>query len=210
MTVGIVDYGAGNFASVWNAFQQHGHKMSAITRPTELRNCSHIVLPGVGAFSSAMQQLDRLGMVEPLRDALEAGAVPFLGICVGMQVLATRGTEFTQTEGLGAIEGIVTRMDMGAGASTLALPHMGWNDVRPPKDTVLFRGIDSEDRSFYFLHSYALRSNSAAASFAHCDYGGSFIAALERGFLFGVQFHPEKSQRNGHRLIANFLEVGHG
>jgi glutamine amidotransferase len=127
-----------------------------------------------------------------------------------MQLLASRGTEFTPTEGLGLIEGTVTRIDIPAQAKDLTLPHMGWNDVQPPSESVLFRGMDAEDRSFYFLHSYALRSHPAVASFAYCNYGGPFIAALERGRLFGVQFHPEKSQRNGHQLISNFLEVSHG
>jgi glutamine amidotransferase len=208
--VGIIDYGAGNFASVWNAFEHHGRKMLAISKSAELCQCSHLVLPGVGAFSSAMEQLSGLGLVEPLRGLLEAGNVPFLGICVGMQLLARSGTEFTPTEGLGLIEGIVTRMDHEEGARRVPLPHMGWNDVKPPKNSVLFRGLDPEDQTFYFLHSYVLRSKSDEALFAYSDYGGPFIAALERGSLFGVQFHPEKSQRNGHRLIANFLEVPHG
>jgi len=157
-----------------------------------------------------MERLQGSGLVEPLRALLKAGEVPFLGICVGMQVLATRGTEFTLTDGLGIIDGTVARMEPSVGAARLTLPHMGWNDIQAPEGSVLFRGVSTEDPSFYFLHSYALRSTPGVASFAYCDYGGPFIAALERGRTFGVQFHPEKSQRNGHQLIANFLDVTRG
>jgi imidazole glycerol phosphate synthase glutamine amidotransferase subunit len=210
MTVGIINYGSGNFASVWNAFQQHGRTLLAVTKPEELTECTHIVLPGVGAFSAAMEKLDDLEMVEPLRELLKGGVVPFLGICVGMQVLATNGTEFTPTDGLKIIDGTVARMELAPDAAKLTLPHMGWNDVQAPEGSALFRGVSAEDPSFYFLHSYALRSAPGVASFAYCDYGGPFIAALERGRTFGVQFHPEKSQRNGHRLISNFLDVARG
>ena len=210
MTVGIIDYGAGNFASVWNAFQKHGRKLIAVTEAADLRQCSHVVLPGVGAFSSAMEQLAKTGLTAHLRELLLHGTTPFLGICVGMQVLGSRGTELTPSEGLGIVQGAVTKLELPNDAPALALPHMGWSDVAVAPGSVMFRGIDIGDPSFYFLHSYALQSTDGSALFSYCDYGRPFIAALEKGSVFGVQFHPEKSQRNGNRLIANFLDFTGG
>jgi glutamine amidotransferase len=127
-----------------------------------------------------------------------------------MQVLATRGTEFHLTHGFDVVHGVVTRLDVATEPKPLLLPHMGWNDVRPPSESVLFKGIDVDDPSFYFVLSFALQSNDAGALFSYCEYGKRFIAAAEKGCVFGVQFHPEKSQRNGHRLIANFLGFTNG
>lgn len=209
-TIGLIDYGAGNFSSVWNAFHEHDRELLAVTRPEQLAQCSHVVLPGVGAFSTAVQRLGGLGLLEPLRDLVRLGTTPLLGICVGMQLLARQGTEFEHTQGLGAIDGTVDRFDFANLAAGPPLPHMGWNDVVGPPDSVLLTGIDPQEPSFYFVHSYRLQSNDPSARFSYCSYGLRFIAAVEKGRIFGVQFHPEKSQRNGRRLIANFLEVPGG
>jgi glutamine amidotransferase len=207
MLIGLIDYGAGNFASVWNAFHAHGHPLCSVTTANDLRRCSHVVLPGVGAFSTAMERLSGMNLVEPLRVLLADGRTPFLGICVGMQILASRGVEFVPTEGLGTIPGEVLRLDDPPRAGGVQLPHIGWNDVRTPPDSILFHGIDPEDPTFYFVHSYSLRSTERTTSFSYSDHGGEFIAAVEHGRVFGVQFHPEKSQRNGKLLITNFLSV---
>ena len=208
--VGLIDYGSGNFTSVWNAFQKHGRALVAITQPSQLAQCSHVVLPGVGSFSMAVDCLTKMKLIEPIKELIVAGKTPFLGICVGMQLLATKGTEFHPTNGLNAVSGVVDRFDFQHLSEPLPLPHMGWNDVHTAGASVLFKGIDLQEPSFYFVHSYHLQSNDPTATFSYCSYGMRFIAAVEKNRIFGVQFHPEKSQRNGHRLIANFLEVTRG
>ena len=127
-----------------------------------------------------------------------------------MQILAAEGAEFEPTSGLGVVEGTVHRFDFSSLAAAPPLPHMGWNDVIAAPGSVLFKGIDPQEPSFYFVHSYHLQSDDPTARFSHCVYGGRFIAALEKSLVFGVQFHPEKSQRNGRQVIANFLRVNRG
>jgi glutamine amidotransferase len=208
--IGLIDYGSGNFTSVWNAFSQHGRELVAVTEHGQFRECSHLVLPGVGAFSTAIGRLQQMRLLDPLRELVQAGTTPFLGICVGMQILAAEGAEFEPTSGLGVVEGIVNRFDFSSLAAAPPLPHMGWNDVIAAPGSVLFKGIDPQEPSFYFVHSYHLQSDDPTARFSHCVYGGRFIAALEKSLVFGVQFHPEKSQRNGRQVIANFLGVNRG
>lgn len=210
MNIGIVDYGSGNFASVWNAFQQHQRPLSTVTTESDLTQCSHVVLPGVGAFSTAVSRLAELGLLEPLRSLILRGETPFLGICVGMQLLATQGTEFVRTRGFGAFSGTVERFDFSRSENPPVLPHMGWNEVDPAPASTLLRGMDPDDRTFYFLHSYRLVGEDNEACLSYCSYGERFIAVLEKGCVYGVQFHPEKSQRNGHLVISNFLGSGHG
>lgn len=205
--VGIVDYDSGNFSSVWSAFEKHNCSLQVVNQPEHFQDCTHLVLPGVGAFSTAMEKLQRLELIEPLRGLLQGGEIPFLGICVGMQILAENGEEFTQTAGLGAVTGSVSKFDFSPGIRALSLPHMGWNDVVPHSRSRLFKGLDPEDSSFYFVHSYRLKSDDLVSLFSYADYGGKFIAAFEKGNIFGVQFHPEKSQRNGYQLIDNFLKI---
>lgn len=205
--VGLIDYESGNFSSVWSAFEKHGCDLQLIQHPEHFRNCTHLVLPGVGAFSSAMEKLDRIGLIDPLCNVLREAQIPLLGICVGMQILAEGGEEFTHTVGLDAIAGTVKKFDLSASKQMLPLPHMGWNEVIPHPESRLFRNLDPEDPSFYFVHSYYLASSDDSAKFSYAEYGGNFIAAFEKGNVFGVQFHPEKSQRNGYQLISNFLRI---
>lgn len=207
---GLIDYGAGNFTSVWNAFAHYDAKLLAVTQPEQLTECHRLVLPGVGAFSSAIERLTTMDLLDPLRTLLREGNIPFLGICVGMQVLASEGTEFFPTAGLDVVAGVVDRFDFSHLVEPPRLPHMGWNDVEPAEGSALFAGIDPEEPSFYFVHSYRLLSSDPSARFSHVEYGGRFIAAVEKGNVFGVQFHPEKSQQNGHRVIANFLGINGG
>ena len=195
---------------MWNAFLPHGRELMSITQASQLELCTHVVLPGVGAFSTAVERLGSMGLLEPLRDLVRRGDMPFLGICVGMQLLAEKGTEFELTDGLRAVPGIVDRFDFRDQADAPRLPHMGWNDVIAAPDSLLLKGIDPQDPSFYFVHSYHLQSDDPAARFSYASYGKPFIAAVEKDRVFGVQFHPEKSQRNGRQLIANFLEVQRG
>ena len=181
--------------------------MVVVTSADQLSGCSHLVLPGVGAFSSAVKRLREMELFESLRQHLVALDRPFLGICVGMQLLAEGGTEHVETQGLGITDGRVERFDFTGLEHSPRLPHMGWNDVDFPENSVLFRGVDREERSFYFVHSYHLLSKAEDACFTYCEHGYRFIAAIEQGSVFGVQFHPEKSQHNGNRVIANFLNI---
>lgn len=198
----LVNYGSGNFGSVLQAFRHLGVTVFEAATPKDLERADRIVLPGVGAFGAVMERLEATGFAAALkREALER-AKPLLGICVGMQVLADFGTEFGRHAGLGLVPGQVTRMD-GAEEAGLPVPQIGWNEVDALPDTQLFRGMDPCP-SFYFVHSYHFEPANPAHRIATCDYGGAVTAAIRRERIFGVQFHPEKSQEDGLRLLANF------
>lgn len=190
--------------SVLNAFRVLDCQVKVSRDPLDIESASHVVLPGVGAFEHCARALSSLGFLGPLqREVLEKGK-PFLGICVGLQVLARFGMEFGRHEGLGWIEGVTERLD--SGQSNLRLPHMGWNEVDIRTSEPLFRGID-EGTAFYFVHSYHLLAEDQAAISSTCDYGQTVTASIQKDNLFGVQFHPEKSQSAGIRLLRNFVEV---
>lgn len=201
--IGIIDYGSGNFGSVWNAHRYLGLEAEAVTHPSQLESVSHILLPGVGSFGRAMERLGAMGIPEALgRHVMEKGK-PFLGVCVGMQVLAGLGMEFGEHAGLGFIPGKVVRIEPGEG---LPVPHMGWNEVQLPSPSPLFAGMP-ERPSFYFVHSYHLLPEDPSHVSAYCEYGGRLSAAASRGNVHGVQFHPEKSQEDGLRLLRNFAAL---
>ena len=194
-TVALVDYGAGNLHSVYNALKAAGAGRIAITAdPVSIREADRIVLPGVGAFGAAMRALATApGLVEALEEAVLDEGRPFLGVCVGMQLMAATGEEHGDTPGLGWLEGIVRAIPAGA----VKVPHMGWNDVRPTVSHPLI-----EEGEAYFLHSFAYEG---AGVLAETDHGGPVVAAIGRDNLVGVQFHPEKSQRYGLTLLERFL-----
>ncbi|MSO89625.1 MAG: imidazole glycerol phosphate synthase subunit HisH [Rhodospirillaceae bacterium] len=203
--VAIIDYGSGNLRSAAKAFQRAlgGKGGVAVTaEAAALARATHIVLPGVGAFADCLRGVTALpGMVDALRrEALEGGK-PFLGICVGMQLLADRGLEHGDHAGLGWIAGEVRRLEPRD--PTLKVPHMGWNEVATAAPHPLFEGLSSAH--FYFVHSYHFVPKVAAEQLAAADYGGDIAAAVGRDNLVGTQFHPEKSQTAGLRLLANFL-----
>jgi imidazole glycerol-phosphate synthase subunit HisH len=195
--IALIDYGAGNLQSVANALNAAGAQHLAITAdPDMVRRADRIVLPGVGAFAACMGGLRAIpGMVEALTERALKGGVPFLGVCVGMQLLATTGEEFGSHAGLGWINGTVRRLPAAPG---IAVPHMGWNDVVPVGDHGLLQPGEA-----YFLHSYAFDGDAVLAT---TDHGGPVTAAIGRDNLLGVQFHPEKSQRYGIALLERFLE----
>ena len=199
----IIDYGMCNLDSVARAVEECGGRALVTQHPADLAGASHIILPGVGAFPDAMDRLRRTGMDAALREQVVGELIPFLGICLGMQLMATRGFEVRESPGLDLIPGEVRRL-MPTG-SRVRIPHIGWNEVQATEDCPLFTGIPARS-DFYFVHSYHLCCDMKFAA-AHTPYADGFVAAVQRGNTFGTQFHPEKSQRLGFRLLANFLAL---
>lgn len=193
----IVDYGSGNLRSVQKAFEKLGTPAAITSEPATVADADRLVLPGVGAFGDAMRELTARGLVEPIIAHLQADR-PFLGICMGLQLLFETGFEGGRHAGLGVLPGEVVRFELATG---LKVPHMGWNAVtwqgnsRP--------GADGEH--FYFVHAYHARPTDTSVVAATADYGGPFCAAIRRGRLFATQFHPEKSQAAGLRLLSEWL-----
>ncbi|MFY9699643.1 MAG: imidazole glycerol phosphate synthase subunit HisH [Rhodoplanes sp.] len=212
MSVAIVDYGSGNLHSAAKAFEraarESGHDQPIlVTRdPDVVRRAERVVLPGVGAFADCRRGLDAVpGMVEALHETVRGKGRPFLGICVGMQLMAERGREYTVTEGLGWIKGEVDRITPRDPA--LKVPHMGWNTLDPARDHPLLEGIalGPEGLHAYFVHSFHLSVADRSDLVAEADYGGPVTVIVACDTAAGTQFHPEKSQRLGLKLIANFL-----
>jgi len=209
MTVAIVDYGSGNLRSAAKAFERAAreagtHERVLVTaNPNEVAAADRIVLPGVGAFADCRAGLYGVpGMVDVLqREVIERGK-PFLGICVGMQLMATRGVEYGVHAGLDWIAGDVVRIEPGK--DHLKIPHMGWNELRFPRASPLFAGLEDGTR-VYFVHGFYCLPDDPAVAAATCTHGTEFCAALAKDNLFATQFHPEKSQAAGLRLLANFL-----
>jgi glutamine amidotransferase len=202
-SVALIDYGSGNLRSAEKALRRAAGDSARIvvtSDPGVVASADRIVLPGVGAFAACMTALrERDGLVEAMGEAVRRGA-PFLGVCVGMQLLATRGLEFGETPGLGWIAGDVVRMQPSNTA--LKVPHMGWNAVETTRAHPLFDG----PAEMYFTHSFVLKAADEADVLARAEHGGPLVAAVARDNIAGVQFHPEKSQGAGLRLLANFLE----
>ncbi|MDP7019167.1 MAG: imidazole glycerol phosphate synthase subunit HisH [Pirellulaceae bacterium] len=200
--IGLLNCG-GNFASVRNALVHLGVDPIEVAHPETLERTSHLILPGVGSFPGAMKQLHEMQLVEPLREHVVSRQKPFLGICVGMQVLADTGFEFEQTEGLGFIAGQVGQIS--AAEHNLSVPHIGWNELTIHRDHPLMAHLPPSP-SFYFVHSFALQPSDATVTVADCNYGDAITACVQRDNICGVQFHPEKSQRDGLQLLKNFCE----
>ncbi len=204
----LVDYESGNLHSAEKAFQRMARETDAgevivSARPEDVARADRIVLPGDGAFPACRRALgERGGLSEALDEAVRVRGRPFLGICVGMQMLATRGLEYEATAGLDWIAGEVVRITPDDPA--LKVPHMGWNDLRIDRPHPILEGLASGDHA-YFVHSYQFRVADPAHLLAHVDYGGPVTAIVGADTVVGTQFHPEKSQRAGLRLIANFL-----
>ena len=206
--IALIDVGAGNLHSVHNALMAAGAREVAITADPQLvRGARRIVLPGVGAFRACAEGLRAIdGMVEALEERVLGGGVPFLGICVGMQLLADVGLEHEETAGLGWIAGEVRPIERTD--ASIKVPHMGWNDVQPMPRGATDRFGDElvAPGEAYFLHSYHFQPANGRDVAAMTDHGGGLVAAVARENILGVQFHPEKSQRYGLDLLARFLE----
>jgi glutamine amidotransferase len=202
--VAIVEYGMGNLDSVARAVEECGGSPVITSEARDLELANYIVLPGVGAFAVGMRNIRERGLDKVLGEHAIDKGVPFLGICLGMQLLGTKGWEGEETDGLGWIEGEVKRLEPHGSAERI--PHVGWNEVTIAQPSPLFSGISS-GRDFYFVHSYHLSCRNAGDVLARTPYCGSFISAVGRANIFGVQFHPEKSQRVGFQVIKNFLTL---
>ncbi|MGE0483650.1 MAG: imidazole glycerol phosphate synthase subunit HisH [Gammaproteobacteria bacterium] len=197
--IGILDNGMGNLRSVWNAVYELGYDPVLVEDDTTLDDLSHLVIPGVGHFGSAMRNLVATGRDHRIVEFAASGR-PILGICLGMQLLASRGTEGGDTAGLGLIPGAVTLLPAADG---LRLPHVGWNTVHVRHAHPVFRGL-KPNRDFYFVHSYAMRCDADTDWLAETDYGEPFTCIAGRANVIGFQFHPEKSQVSGLLLLKNF------
>ncbi len=207
LKVVIIDYGSGNLHSAKKAFVKAIDDIDAVgsvlvsNNPKELEQATHIVLPGVGAFADCMKGLSSInGMIEAMQEQVLVNKKPFLGICVGMQMLAEKGFEDGEHKGLGWLKADVKKIVVDG----LRIPHMGWNTLKAKKESRLLKGLEGVD--VYFVHSYFMQTG-AENVVATTDYGNEITAIVEKGNIFGTQFHPEKSQKNGLKLISNFLMV---
>lgn len=204
MNIAIIDYGMGNIKSVANAFAEIKAKAFVTRDPKALKEAQGIVLPGVGAFRKGMDNLRQAGLLDVLEELHQMGK-PFLGICLGMQLLADVSSEHGKCAGLGWIPGQTVRIKPDT--AHCRIPHMGWNDIDICKpESVLFKGFN-ENPVFYFVHSYHLETLSPDTVSAVCDHGGTVTACVESDNVYGVQFHPEKSQKAGLKILQNFLSV---
>ena len=206
MKIGIVNYGMGNLASVHRAVEAIGYTPFVAGYPEELRQASRIVLPGVGAFAEGMDRLDSGGWTDEIKRLVETEGRPLLGICLGMQFLAERGSEGSRNgarEGLGMIPGEIVHL--GEKGCAERVPHVGWNDIHLQRPDPLFEGVP-EGTDYYFVHSYCFDVADKEDLVATVSYGCDAAAAVRRGNVWGTQFHPEKSSKAGLQLLRNFIE----
>ena len=201
----IIDYGLGNIQAFTNVYRRLGFEVCRATNASELEDATKLILPGVGAFDHAMELLDASGMRPMLDELVLKNYVPVLGICVGMQILASDSDEGC-LPGLGWVPGNVRAFKTDERSANLPLPHMGWNDVRPRSGAKLFTGLENDAR-FYFLHSFFFECAEPQLAAATTGYGLEFSSAVSSGNVYGVQFHPEKSHHYGAQLLKNFAEL---
>lgn len=203
-SVTIVDYGMGNLRSVQKAFERNGARAVITSNPKDIEKAEKLVLPGVGAFHCAMRELEKRKLVRPLKEKIQSGA-PYLGLCLGLQLLFDNSEESdgkNRVCGLGIVPGSVKRF-----RGSMKIPHMGWNNVDfKKKDCPLFKRVKSGDH-FYFVHSYYAVPKDASWVLAETSYGDNFCSAIWKENIFATQFHPEKSQESGLRVINNFVKL---
>ncbi len=199
--IAIVDYGMGNLRSVQKAFERNGAKAKITSSPDDIRKADKLVLPGVGAFDCAMHELKKRKLVKPIKDKIKSGA-PYLGLCLGLQLLFESSQEGGAKKGLGIIPGTVKRF-----RGDMKIPHMGWNTVElKKKNCPLFKGLKDKDY-FYFVHSYYAVPKESGWILATTRYGVNFCSAIWKDNIFATQFHPEKSQASGLKIIRNFINL---
>jgi glutamine amidotransferase len=194
-----------NLGSITNALTEcGGEDVVVATDPKQLKTATHIILPGVGSFKDGMDNLNKLGWVEPLREAAKDEKIPLLGICLGMQLLSDKGFEGGEVAGLGLIHGVVDRLK--STKKEEKIPHVGWNEVYPKRNNPLFGGIPA-GTDFYFVHSYHFVPKNKDNILSTTPYCKGFVSSVVSGNIYGTQFHPEKSQRPGFQLLRNFIKL---
>lgn len=201
--IAVLDYGSGNVRSVYEMISRMQYQVEISNSEKSLTKASHIILPGVGAFAESMKRLKAALPLRVLDNLVHNHKIPFLGICVGMQVLADQGDEFGVTEGLSWIEGKVMRFE----GKNVAIPHMGWNQVYPSANSPLFHQFDQQ-WDVYFVHSYHFLPSDTSVIASTTFHGHEFVSAIQKNNIWGVQFHPEKSQLSGDLILTNFLDSG--
>lgn len=202
--VGIIHYGLGNIRSVSNAFEYVGASPFIATKPSDLKYADYVVLPGVGAFGDGMDHLNNNGWTQEILDYATVKKKPLIGLCLGMQLLASKGTEFGEHDGLGLIEGTVIKLT--SADKSIRIPHIGWNNVNVALGKRMYEDI-AAPLDYYFVHSFYLNTNDNSAVSGTCHHGQEFVASIEKDNVWGAQFHPEKSQRVGLALLSNFLKI---
>lgn len=207
MTIAIIDYGMGNLRSVQKGFERVGSPADLVTTAEEIRRADKVVLPGVGAFRDAVSHLRDQDLIGPVKETIESGR-PFLGICLGLQLLFDVSYEDGRHEGLGIVPGEVVRFDFSDRLELrdLKVPHMGWNQVTFNPDCPLYAGLKHGEH-FYFVHSFHVVPADPDVTSGRTDYGGDFTASIWRDNLFATQFHPEKSQKAGLKMLENFARL---
>ena len=200
-SVCLLDYGSGNVKSVYNILDFLGYRVKISNTSEDIRNSSHIILPGVGAFGASMKKIMDTIPFDVLENEVLDKGKPFLGICVGMQVLADKGLEFGEHKGFGWIPGTVNKID-SKGLPTL---HIGWNNIKVRRETPLLNGLN-DNKDFYFVHSYVFDVQDQNSTIAQTEYGSNFTSILSKDNIIGIQFHPEKSQKAGQLIFKNFIE----
>lgn len=204
MRVAIIDYGMSNLGSISNALEECGaENVTIVTDPRELKSATHIILPGVGAFKDGMDNLEKTGFKEAIREAALVDKVPILGICLGMQLMADKGYEGGEIEGLGLISGVVDKLKPADKREKI--PHVGWNEVYPKQKNSIFENIPT-GTDFYFVHSYHFMPKKKSNVLSTTPYCGDFVSSIVRDNIVGTQFHPEKSQRPGFQILKNFID----
>lgn len=198
----LIDYGVGNLFAFQNVYKRLGIPIKIANNSSDLKNAEKLILPGVGSFDYAMSQLNASGMRDKLDDLVIVQKIPVIGICVGMQMMGNRSDE-GKLEGLKWIDAEILKFDESLIKQRTKLPHMGWNDVIPSRETPLFQGLEKKS-IFYFLHSYYFKCNNSIDSLAISEYGISFSSAINHDNIYGIQFHPEKSHQYGEKLLYNF------
>lgn len=203
--IALIDYDTGNLRSVSKALEKLGAEVSITRDANVIKNASHVILPGVGAFKDCMTKLQEYNLIDVIKDVI-ASDKPFLGICVGLQLLFEESSEFGSTKGLGVLKGEVKGFPPPAPDGEFKVPHMGWNSINFKKDSKLFKDI-SDGEFFYFVHSYYVSSADDDVVLATTNYSVDFTSVIEKGNLFGCQFHPEKSQAVGLKVLENFINI---
>ncbi|MBU1808828.1 MAG: imidazole glycerol phosphate synthase subunit HisH [Candidatus Omnitrophica bacterium] len=205
--IAVIDYGMGNLRSVEKALQQAGAKIKVTSKPADVAGCDKLVLPGVGAFGDAMKELKGLRLVAPIKDAINRG-IPFLGLCLGAQLLFDKSDESPGVKGLSVLGGRVKKFNFRG--KSLKVPHMGWNSIQGSgfrgQGAGILNGVP-EGSYMYFVHSYYMKPDDKDIVFTTTEYGSGFVSGVRRGNLYGFQFHPEKSQALGLKILGNFVKL---